>query len=183
MTGTQPTTTHTILIVEDVFMIRRTLELILRSANFEVLEAEDARAAMKALKEGHKIHLILLDIMMPEIDGITFCKLLKTYEATREVPILMCTAQGDATTVTEAMVAGANGFIVKPFTRETVLAKIDALLGIQRKKILDEPLRKKKHPKPEKGKDKKAAPAKGKETKEMEKEEKKKEEKPDTEKK
>ncbi len=143
----------TILIVEDVYMVRRTLELILKSRGFQVVDAPNANAAITLIKAGQRPDLIMLDIMMPGIDGVKFAGMLKAYEHTRSVPIVMCSARGDASTVTKSYIQGVSGFIVKPFTRDTVLNKVCSILGLPAAKPAPAP--KKKAP-PKKAKPKKA---------------------------
>lgn len=126
----------TVLVIEDVYMVRRTLELMLRSGGYQVIEAAEPGAALTAIRKakGKKIDLILLDIMMPGTDGLHFCRSLKSTDATRNTPVIMCTAHSDAQTVTEAKKAGATDFIAKPFSRDVVLEKVDRVLGVQRAK-------------------------------------------------
>ena len=128
-------TGKTVLVVEDVFMVRRTLEMILHRGGYRTVEAPDAHKAMTLLKQGIHVDLITLDIMMPEVDGLQFARVLKKYGPTREIPFVMCSARGEETTVADAMRFGAADFIVKPFTPEVVLEKVDRVLGVNRKAL------------------------------------------------
>ena len=124
---------RTVLVVEDVFMVRRTLELMLKSGGYDVLEAKSSQEAMDLLKEeSSRVDLIFLDVMMPGMDGLKFCKVLKSLGPTRDIPLILCTARTDLATVVEVKEIGVTDFIAKPFTRDVVLNRADQVLGVDR---------------------------------------------------
>jgi DNA-binding response OmpR family regulator len=116
------------LIVEDVFMVRRALEQVLRLGNFAILEAKSPEEANTVLAKTRP-DMILLDMMLPEIDGITYLKELKANPRTKDIPVIMCTAKTDKASVLAATQAGARDYIIKPFRPNTVLEKITRILS------------------------------------------------------
>lgn len=117
-----------ILIVEDVYMVRRTVHLMLESAGHKVMEAPDAQKAMDFIKNGQVPDLIILDIAMPGMDGLDFLRVLRAYPETKNTPIMMCTARGEENTIKLARQSGATDFMVKPVNRDTIVAKVKQLL-------------------------------------------------------
>ena len=101
-----------VLVVDDEWEIRDMLSRFLTEEGYEVILAANGEEAIK-LAERENPQVILLDIMMPGIDGIETCKRLKAEEKTRFIPIIMATALWD--TYAEAIDAGAEDFVAKPF--------------------------------------------------------------------
>jgi len=123
-----------ILIVEDTPQVRSILRLSLTIGGFKVYEAASAQQALQVLERQVKVDLILLDIMMPGIDGITFCKFLKETPKYAEIPVIFCTAKSDKESVVETRKLGAIDYIVKPFTKDTIIKKITENLSKLRAK-------------------------------------------------
>jgi two-component system response regulator RegX3 len=114
-----------VLIVEDEASIRRGLSDVLRFRGCEVVVASDgADGLTRGL--GERWDLIVLDIMLPELDGFTLCERLRA--AGRDMPILMLTAKGDEDDVVRGFEAGANDYVIKPFGVRELSARLDALL-------------------------------------------------------
>jgi DNA-binding response OmpR family regulator len=114
-----------ILIVEDERPMRTALEDVLSSEGYRVLSAADGQGGLeRAIAE--KPDLILLDIMMPKLDGYTVCAELRRLE--NPVPILMLTAKGQVEDRVQGLDAGADDYLVKPFSTEELLARVRALL-------------------------------------------------------
>ena len=116
-----------ILIVDDSATMRQMVSFTLREANFDVLEAENGQDALKKV-QGEKFDLILTDLNMPVMDGITFFRNARGLAATRYVPILMLTTESQAEKKAEGKSAGATGWIVKPFDPPKLLAVIGKVL-------------------------------------------------------
>ena len=118
-----------ILIVDDDTWITKVLSKIIMNLNysnvFVVHNGFDAVAT--AIKE--KPNLILLDLLMPELDGLTTLKLLRTVPETENIKVIICSANNDMDNLTKALKLGATDFISKPFTSETVKEKIDLVLN------------------------------------------------------
>jgi two-component system chemotaxis response regulator CheY len=119
----------TILIVDDFESMRRIVKGTLKSIGFSnFIEAEDGVIAMKKL-EKEKVDLIISDWIMPNMDGLDFLKAVKGNEKLKKIPFIMVTAEGQKGNVLEAINAGVNNYIVKPFTSETLQAKLQKVLG------------------------------------------------------
>lgn len=116
-----------ILLVDDSSAIRHIQRKILESLeNIEVEEAQDGEAALQKLKAA-EVDLVLLDWNMPKMDGLTTLKNIRANEATKNVKVVMCTSESEKKRVFEAIQSGANNYIVKPFTPETLTAKLKEL--------------------------------------------------------
>ena len=124
-----------ILLVEDDPMTRRVLEVILKAGNYVVTKASDATDAMNTVRSGEFVDLVLLDVMIPGMTGLQFCRRLKSQPQTRETPVVLCTSRADEKIVTLARQYGAADFIVKPYTGSVVLEKVDKLLGVERTEV------------------------------------------------
>ena len=115
-----------ILIVEDEKDIRELLEHYLKKEGYEVQSAKDGQAGLeKASKE--KLDLIILDLMLPQVDGLEICRRLRSQAATAALPIIMLTARTEETDRIVGLEMGADDYITKPFSPREVLARIKAL--------------------------------------------------------
>jgi len=118
----------TILIVDDFASMRRIIKGTLKSIGFDnFIEAEDGVVALKKL-EKEKIDLIISDWIMPNMNGLEFLKAVKGDSKFKDIPFVMVTAEGQKGNVLEAINAGVNNYIVKPFTPETLQAKLQKVL-------------------------------------------------------
>ncbi len=119
-----------ILIVDDNLKNLQVLGSILKEAKFKAAIATSGFEALDFVKEKLP-DLILLDIMMPEMDGIEVCKRLKSNEITRKIPIIFLTAKTDATTIKEAFDVGAQDYIAKPFKSVELLSRVETHIEIK----------------------------------------------------
>jgi two-component system chemotaxis response regulator CheY len=119
--------TRKIMVVDDSNVMRQMVSFTLREAGFEVLEAENGRDALNKL-DGHCLDLILTDLNMPLMDGITFIRNVRTLPATSYTPILMLTTESQVEKKMQGKEAGATGWIVKPFDPPKLLAVIARVL-------------------------------------------------------
>lgn len=103
------------LVVEDDPGIRYLLDFILRQQGWAVVEAYDGRQGLFAIHEGPVTDAVLLDVMLPEIDGLQLLEQLRALPRWNGVPVMMLTAKGDETSVNRALAAGAADYLVKPF--------------------------------------------------------------------
>ncbi|MBI2901758.1 MAG: response regulator [Planctomycetes bacterium] len=117
-----------VLVADDNQSIRKILCLFLQNAGYETVEARNGREALDGVKN-ERADLVILDDMMPLVDGYTVCRSLKEDPATRDVPIIICTARNKKEDLIAAIRAGAEDFIIKPFLRETVLQKVEKALS------------------------------------------------------
>lgn len=120
-------TGKTILLVEDEQAIREMLALALTREGFEVIEAADARQAEAQLAE-RLPDLVLLDWMLPGRSGIEIARSLRRDEYSRELPIIMLTARGEEDDRIRGLEAGADDYVVKPFSPRELIARIKAVL-------------------------------------------------------
>lgn len=117
-----------ILIVEDEPQINRLVELVLQSAGYyKIRKAYDGREALNLIKI-EKPDLILLDIMIPEIDGFELCKMIKNDNNLKSVQIIMLTAKKMEEDILKGFESGAIDYISKPFSNRILLARIKAHL-------------------------------------------------------
>lgn len=119
--------TKTVLIVDDSISMRQVVRMALGSAGYEVIEAEDGRAALRKL-DGKKIHLIISDVNMPNMDGISFVKEVKASPNYRFTPIIMLTTESQEDKKQQGKSAGAKAWVVKPFRPEQLLAAVGKLI-------------------------------------------------------
>ncbi|KMQ52424.1 Chemotaxis regulatory protein CheY [Chitinispirillum alkaliphilum] len=114
-----------VLLVDDSVTMRRIQKTQITSLGIsDVIEAGDGEEALGKLKSNMPVDLILLDWNMPVMDGITFLKKVRQDPAYKQVKIFMCTSESEKSRVVEALKAGANNYIVKPFTPEALKEKI-----------------------------------------------------------
>ncbi|MCQ2418786.1 MAG: response regulator transcription factor [Clostridia bacterium] len=114
----------TILIIEDDSNIADLLRLYLEKDGYEVVIASDGGSGISMFRQ-HQPLLILLDIMLPVLDGWSVCK---TIRAESDVPIIMLTAKGETADKVQGLKSGADDYITKPFEMKEVLARIEAVL-------------------------------------------------------
>jgi two-component system phosphate regulon response regulator PhoB len=122
-----------ILIVEDDPDIRELLRFNLEKAGYNLYLAEDGEKAL-ALARKHAPDLILLDLMLPGVDGLEVCRTLKRDPDTEPVPIIMITAKGEEMDRVVGLELGADDYIVKPFSIREVLLRIRKLMDRQEKR-------------------------------------------------
>ncbi len=116
----------TIMVVDDSASIRMVVGIALRRAGYEVIEAQDGKDAIGKLT-GQKVHLIISDVNMPVMDGITFIKNVKQMPSYRFTPIIMLTTESDESKKREGQAAGAKAWVVKPFKPEQMLGAVQKL--------------------------------------------------------
>ena len=113
----------TILIVDDVPENLKVLRQVLEPEGYDILPAPNGEVALKVAPRA-KPDLILLDIMMPGIDGFEVCRQLKADPATAEIPIIFITAQSETKSVVKGLDLGGADYIIKPFQHEEVCARV-----------------------------------------------------------
>jgi two-component system chemotaxis response regulator CheY len=113
-----------VLVVDDFATMRRILKNVLKEIGFtKIVEADDGSTALAVLKKD-KVGLIVSDWNMPEVSGLELLKAVRSDESTKDVPFLMVTAEGQKDSVVQAVQAGVNNYIVKPFTADTIKQKL-----------------------------------------------------------
>lgn len=116
-----------VLIVDDSPSIRSIVKLTLTNAGYSVIEACDGQDAINKL-EGQKVHLIVSDVNMPNMDGITFVKTIKQNPEYKFTPVLMLTTESETSRKLEGKAAGAKAWLVKPFQPPKFLSTISKLI-------------------------------------------------------
>ena len=117
----------TIMIIDDSVSLRQVVGIALTSAGYEVLEACDGKDALARLT-GRKIHLILCDVNMPNMDGISFLKALREVPSYKFTPVIMLTTEAGEDKKREGQAAGARAWVVKPFKPEQLLLAVAKLI-------------------------------------------------------
>jgi two-component system chemotaxis response regulator CheY len=116
----------TIMIVDDSASMRQVVGIALRGANYTVIEGRDGQDALTKL-DGQKVHLIISDVNMPNMDGIAFVKAVKQMPNYRFTPIIMLTTESEDAKKREGQAAGAKAWVVKPFKPEVLLGAVQKL--------------------------------------------------------
>jgi len=116
-----------ILIVDDSASVRQVVGIALKGAGYDVIEGCDGKDALTKLN-GQKIHLIISDVNMPNMDGITFVKEVKKMANYKFTPIIMLTTESQEGKKQEGQAAGAKAWVVKPFQPAQMLAAVSKLI-------------------------------------------------------
>lgn len=116
-----------ILIVDDSSTLRQVVAIALKGAGYDVTEAVDGKDALGKLN-GTKFHLIISDVNMPNMDGLTFVKEAKKKDPYKFTPIIMLTTESQAGKMQEGKAAGVKAWVVKPFKPEVMLDAVSKLV-------------------------------------------------------
>lgn len=127
----------TVLVVEDEPDAAELVEYNLKAAGLKVVIAEDGAAALRKARSASP-DLIILDLMLPEIDGIQVCKLLRHDPATKNIPILMLTAKATEVDRILGLELGANDYVTKPFSPRELVLRVKNLLAREEKGAAEE---------------------------------------------
>ena len=117
-----------IMVVDDSASLRQVVSIALKGAGYDVIEASDGKDALSKLK-GTKINLVISDVNMPNMDGITFVKELKKLPEYKFTPVIMLTTESQESKKQEGQAAGAKAWMVKPFTPNQMLAAVSKLIA------------------------------------------------------
>ena len=121
---------YSVLVVDDEPMARTLLRLMLVRAGFEVLEAEDGQQALDKIETAVP-HLIILDVMMPGMDGFAVCEALRNRDDTEELPVIMLSAKTDMESVNRGLAAGATKYLTKPISPEDLTREVREALELE----------------------------------------------------
>ncbi len=116
-----------ILVVDDEAVLVETIAYNLEQAGYQVLTAADGGSALEAARR-ETPDLVILDLMLPEMDGLEVCRQLRREHTTATIPIMMLTAKGDEIDKVVGLEVGADDYVTKPFGRRELLARVRALL-------------------------------------------------------
>jgi len=129
-----------VLVVDDIPLMRTMLVKFVQTlgrkgggslkllANVDVVEAHNGKAALGVLKDA-RVDLIFLDLMMPEMDGLSFLREMRQNPGLQDIPVIVCSAIGEPGTITKARALGACGYITKPFTLKSVEENLQEALA------------------------------------------------------
>ena len=116
-----------VVVIEDDPSLSEILRIALKGGGYDVSLAADGETGLKEVMSA-RTDLVLLDIMLPKLDGYEVCRRIRANATTRDVPIIMLTAKGEERDVIKGLDLGANDYITKPFSRPILLARIRAVL-------------------------------------------------------
>lgn len=117
----------TICIVEDEDDIREILEIQLKREGYTTISTDSGEKGLRMIRE-HTPQLVLLDVMLPGMDGFDVCRALRSEKSTREIPVVMITARGEEADVVTGLEIGADDYITKPFSPRVVASRIKSVL-------------------------------------------------------
>lgn len=117
----------TILVVDDSASLRQVVAMALKGAGYDVIEAQDGQDALNKLSSA-RANLIISDVNMPVMDGITFVRELKKLPQCKFTPVIMLTTESQEQKMAEAKAAGAKAWVIKPFKPQQMLAAVEKLI-------------------------------------------------------
>ncbi len=117
-----------ILIAEDERDIRELITFTLEFGGFQVIAAANGQEAVELARQHHP-DLIILDVRMPKMTGYEACRVLKSQEETRNIPVVFLSAKGQEAEIRQGMEAGADAYILKPFAPDELLQQVQAILS------------------------------------------------------
>ncbi len=117
-----------ILVVDDEIGALTLIGIMLERGGFDVLKARDAQSALDILEDSVP-DLIILDVMMPGMNGIELCEEIRKREPTSKTPVLILSARGDAESIIKGIEAGANDYLPKPILHHDLVSKVRSMLG------------------------------------------------------
>jgi twitching motility two-component system response regulator PilG len=112
-----------VLVIDDSNTIRRSAEMFLRQAGYDVVLAEDGFDALAKISD-HEPQVIFVDIMMPRLDGYQTCALIKQNPLLRSTPVIMLSSKDGVFDRARGRLAGSDRYLTKPFTKETLLEAV-----------------------------------------------------------
>ena len=119
-----------ILLVEDEERIRKVINIIIRGDDIIIDEAEDGTQALQKITN-NKYDLVILDLMIPEIDGFGVLEYIRNNEATEDLPVIIVSARSEDRDILQGLKGGANYYIPKPFEPQELISSLELILGIK----------------------------------------------------
>ncbi len=118
----------TILIVDDSSSLRTLVKMSLTRAGYDVIEASDGKVALDQIDKAAKVNLVVCDVNMPNMDGITFVGELKKNPRHKFTPVIMLTTEDDSGRMAQAKAAGARAWLLKPFNPPALLDTVSKVI-------------------------------------------------------
>ena len=128
MTDSKSLTGVRVMVIDDSNTIRRSAEIFLRQAGYEVILAEDGFDALSKISD-HKPQIIFVDIMMPRLDGYQTCALIKKSCKHRATPVIMLSSKDSLFDRARGRMVGSDEYLTKPFTKESLLKAVETHLA------------------------------------------------------
>ncbi|MFQ5599084.1 MAG: response regulator [Candidatus Krumholzibacteriia bacterium] len=120
-----------ILVVDDEVYILHILDFILGAENYDVVTATNGEQALLKVRD-EQPDLVILDIMMPKLDGYETCRMIKSEAATKHIPVILLTAKGREVDQKLGKEVGASDYITKPFSPTKLIDRVQAILGVRK---------------------------------------------------
>jgi two-component system, chemotaxis family, chemotaxis protein CheY len=117
----------TVLVVDDSSSLRALVKLALVRAGYSVIEGADGKEGLVQLDKAGKVHLIVSDVNMPNMDGITFVQQIKQHPKHKFIPVIMLTTEDETAKMQQAKAAGARAWLIKPFNPPELLDAVSRL--------------------------------------------------------
>lgn len=118
-----------VLVVDDSAAIRQSITYVLQQGGYDVVEAKDGMDGLSVLQGMDVVDLIITDVNMPNLDGISFIRKVRELAAFKFTPIIVLTTESQGSKMNEGKEAGATGWIVKPFSAEKLLGVVKKVAG------------------------------------------------------
>lgn len=118
-----------VFIVDDEIGALTLVTIMLERGGYEVVKAENAAQALEKIDADGVPDLFILDVMMPDMNGIELCRLLKDRDDTKDIPVLILSARSDSRSVVEGIDAGATDYLLKPIFHNNLVEKVRGILG------------------------------------------------------
>ena len=115
------------LVIDDSRAMRCIIGQILKSLGFEILEASNGQEGLQRLDGGDHPKLVMVDWNMPVMDGLAFVRAMRSRQEFNEIRIMMVTTETEMTRMSEALAQGADEYVMKPFTRDVILQKLEQM--------------------------------------------------------
>lgn len=131
---TNETKPQRVLVVDDSETIRRSAEIFLKQSGFEVILSTDGFDALAKICD-HQPDLILVDIMMPKLDGYQTCQLIKQHPLHGKTPVIMLSSKDGVFDRARGRIAGSDQYLTKPFTRDGLLTAVNTQLDASRQAV------------------------------------------------
>ncbi len=116
-----------VLVVDDEADLRTLVGYNLKKEGFDVLEASNGRECLEIIESNPDVKLIVLDLMMPEVNGLDVCRILRSRPECQDVSIIMLTARGEESDIVLGLELGADDYLTKPFSNRVLVARVNAL--------------------------------------------------------
>lgn len=139
MNRTEDNYNYKILVVDDEEHIRRILKFQLEKKGYTVIVAENGEVALQLVRR-EAPHLVILDLMMPKIDGFTVCNRIRENFQTSQIPVIMLTARSDLPDKLKGLEGGANDYLIKPYSPQELFLRVKNVLDWSRKQKESSPL-------------------------------------------